>query len=136
IPALSKALDDSKQQVREAAAGALDKMGAEGLQALSKALTNAYPDVKEVAIASLGKAGSAGVTPLADVIKDLRETVETRRKAVEAVKGLGKDAKSAVPALVSAIRAPKAKGGDANPLRVDAIKALPMVAEKGDKDAL
>ena len=99
IPALSKALDDKQQHVREAAATALDKMGAEGLQALSKALANAYPDVKEVAIASLGKAGSTGVTPLADMIKDVRESVETRLKAIEAVKGLNKDGKAAVPAL-------------------------------------
>ena len=39
------------------------------------------------------------------------------------------------PPSISAARTPKAKG-DVNKLRVEAIKALPVVAEKGDKDAL
>jgi HEAT repeat protein len=137
VPALSKLLQDSKPPVREAAVRALGKMGSDGVAALARAMNGTTSDVQELAIATLGKAGSEGVPALIKMIGNTRADASLRRRAIEAVVPLGDKAHDAVPALTDAVKNPKgARGREAGPFRLDAIRALGSLALPSDKAAV
>jgi HEAT repeat protein len=136
IPALSTALNDGKKQVRTAAVKALGKMGADSVPALSKALKNPNTDVQESAIDALGTAGPAGVPGLSDLVRDARQDASMRRKAVEALRRQGKEARPAVPALTSVARELRGRGRDFGQLRIDAVVLLGQLATKDDAAAI
>ncbi|MCH8205661.1 MAG: HEAT repeat domain-containing protein [Chloroflexi bacterium] len=99
MPALTEALSDSRQYVREAAAYALDQLDT-SVPALIKALWNSEDVVRRWAAEALGKLGDTSAVPaLINALSDSDEHV--RRAAALALGGLGD--KSAVPALIKAL---------------------------------
>jgi HEAT repeat protein len=143
-PALVQALKDSDLFVRRFAAQALGDIEADpkvAAKPLADVLKNPKEkkEVQAAAAGALGKMGAAGVAPLAAAVKDDATDNEVRRRAVEALGKIGPDAKAAIPALVSVLKA--APGGKKNPdkdadCRVDAATALGHIAAATDKDAL
>jgi HEAT repeat protein len=132
IPALTRALDDDKKQVRVAAVSALGRMGPSGVPALSKAVASINDEIVEAAIPVLAEARGNGVPVLSELIKNQKQDALLRREAVDAVKKMGKDGKSAIPALIETMKMPKGKG-DVNRLRTETIQALEVMADKGDR---
>jgi HEAT repeat protein len=143
-PALIKSLGDKDLFVRRFSAQALGeieadpKVAAPALAALLKD-SKEKKEVQEAAATSLGKMGSAGATPLTAAIKDDGTDPDVRRKAIDAVGEIGPDAKSAIPALIGALK--MAGGNKKNPnkdtdCRVEAATALGHIATAKDTDAL
>src|SRR5262249_39258683 len=142
--ALVQALKDSDLFVRRFAAQALGDIEADpkvAAKPLADVLKNPKEkkEVQAAAAGALGRMGAAGVAPLAAAVKDAATDNEVRRRAVEALGKIGPDAKAAIPALVSVLKA--APGGKKNPdkdadCRVDAATALGHIAAASDKDAL
>lgn len=133
IPALAGLLKDDRENVREAAVQALSRMGSSAVPALAKGLQGASSDVQEGAIKALARTGDSGVPTLTGLVRDPKVDSAIRRRAVEAVLGLGaKSAKSAIPALLDAAKATKAVGREGRQLRLDAITGLGQLATKSD----
>jgi HEAT repeat protein len=132
LPALTKALDDDKKQVREAAVFALGRLGPSAFPALSKALLSVNDEVQTGAILALSDAKAAGAPLLGQLIRDEKQDAEPRRRAIDAVRQLGKDGKAAIPMLVEALKNPKGKG-DIGRVRQEALATLTAVSPRGDR---
>lgn len=106
IPALAEALKDSDARVRQAALGALDKIGDPAQPTLAKAVRSPHEDVRKAALAALVKSGSEAaedaVPALADSLK--AEDPRVREEAIVILGKLGGRAKAAVPALGEALQ--------------------------------
>jgi HEAT repeat protein len=105
IPALGETLQDKDLSVREAAAGALLRIGAKSLPALAKALK--YPDEFSRILAlrvlrALGPEAKAAVPDLADALRD--KNVDVRIHAADILGNLKSDARAALPKLYEAAR--------------------------------
>lgn len=105
IPALIDALRDDDRHVRYRCVEALGLMGpsaSRAIPALRRSLEDSYKEVHWAAIVSLGQVGPF---PIADVVAALRTNTSWRVRC-EAAKTLGKrgkEASSAIPALISAL---------------------------------
>jgi HEAT repeat protein len=141
VPALTTALKDRDLFVRRFSAQALGEIGPEArsaLPALETALNDRRKEVQEAAAFAIGKMGSSGIQVLTGLVKDTNRDSMVRRKAMESLGAIGPDARSAIPALTSAL-GPMAKGKKgANPddLRMDAVNALAAIATADDKGVI
>jgi HEAT repeat protein len=136
VNGLAVLLNDDRESVREAAVKALANMGTAAVGALSKAVKTGSSDVRTLAVPALGKLGPEALPALIGVIKDVKIDASLRRKAVEVVLPMGKEAHSAVPALAAAVKSGKATGRDAGIFRIDAVNALSTLATKDDSAAI
>ena len=146
VPALAEALKKDKDlYVRRFSAMALGSIGSDAaktaLPALSGALQDSKKEVAEAAATALGKMGPTAVTALAGIVKDKTKDGEIRRKAVESLGALGKDAKPAVKVLAGVLKdkevATEAAGalGAIGPDAQEAASALEeLVADKKVRD--
>lgn len=106
VPALAAALKDKDLFVRRFSAQALGEIGPEAksaIPALAGALNDGRKEVVAAAAGALGKMGPDGVTTLTDIAKDKKRDVALRRRSVEALGMLGKDAKASVPFLIETL---------------------------------
>jgi HEAT repeat protein len=143
VPSLITALKDQDLYVRRFAAQALGKIGPDAksaVPALSKALKDDQKQVAEAAAEALGKIRVSAVRPLADAVKDKGNETAVRRKAIEALGGMGAEAKSAVPVLTDALKDRDIQVdaatalGDIGPDAKSAVQALTEVTKlKGGK---
>ena len=113
VPALIKALRDEDWANRSNVAEALGEVGPKAVNAipaLTKALQNDEDSiVQSNAAEALGKIGNPNAIPI--LISALEnEDDSVRRSAVDALEGFGHKAKTAVPALVRAVKNDKANG--------------------------
>jgi len=124
VARLREALDDAEARVREAAAWALEQIGAPAVPGLREALSDAEARVREAAAWALGRIGDKeAVLGLLRALGDANEW--TRRVAAKALGRIGD--KEAVPGLLRAL-------GDANAdVREAAAEAL---GEIGDTAAV
>jgi HEAT repeat protein len=143
VAALTKALSDKDLFVRRFSAEALGAIGADAKSsatALSMALNDSRKEVQLAAAVALGKIGPAGIKPLTNAIKDTLKDGAVRTKAAQALAGYGLEARGAVPALASVLKAKmKGKGkGKANDddIRVDVAIALGAIAREDDTVAI
>ena len=141
ITALSRALSDKDLFVRRFAAQALGEIGPDAKSAikpLSEALKDPRKEVAEAAATALGKIGAA--EPLAALVADTKRDTGPRRRAIEALGMMKGDAKSAVPALIAALKDKDLRieaaealgeiGPDASP----ALKELDAIAASKERD--
>jgi HEAT repeat protein len=142
ITALTEALKDKDLYVRRFAAQALGELGpdaASAVKPLTEALKDPKKEVAAAAATALGKIGA--VEPLMTLAGDTKKDAAARRKAVEALGMMKADAKSAVPALMKALKDKEIRseaadalgeiGPDANP----ALKDLEdIAADKKERD--
>jgi HEAT repeat protein len=143
VPALTKALSDKDRFVRRFAAEALGAIGPEAKSAvptLALAINDSTKEVQLAAVEALGKMGPASVKALGNAVKDPAKDPAVRTKAAQGLAKIGLEARGAVPALTSALKAKvKGKGkGKANDddIRAEVATALGAVATSEDAAAI
>jgi HEAT repeat protein len=140
VPALTRALKDKDLFVRRFAAQALGAVGpgaASATPALSAAVNDRRQEVQEAAVIALGKIGAPAVTTLSAVVKDPSANPAVRRRAAEALGAIGPDARSAVPALVAALKPVKNNPTDKDSdIRAEVATALGQIAGPADKKVI
>jgi HEAT repeat protein len=144
VPALVAALKDKDLYVRRFAAQALGQVGAspgDAVTALKAALNDPHREVQEAAAASLAKMGPAAAAALAAVAREADREPEVRRRAVESLGALGRDARAALPVLVQVLKGTGGPGkkmmmGGTADVRVAAATALGNIARSSDKEAV
>lgn len=125
VPRLLTQLKDKDDSVRESAALALGRIGAEAKRAvpqLSAALKDQNRDVRQAAaeaLASIAPEATEAVQPLIGALKDSDDDV--RRAAADALKEIGEGAKEAVVPLINAL---KDKSADVRRTAADALKQI------------
>ncbi len=104
-PSLLKALADKDQNVADAAAHSLSRIGASAIPLLALHLHDDNRATRMGAIFALGEIRSPGAVPhLVEVLKD--EDWRIRLHAIKAIRKIGKYAKAAIPALREQLSAP------------------------------
>jgi HEAT repeat protein len=100
-------------------------------------------EVQEAAAEALGKLGGTAARTLSDAIKDMDKETRIRRKAVVGLGQIGPDARDGLAVLIDVVKgkyAPSAakakKGMKGDDLRPDAATALGEIATAKDADAL
>jgi HEAT repeat protein len=107
VPALKDALlKDSAKEVVDAAAGALAKIGPDGVTPLTDLVKDKKKDLKtrKTAVSALGSMGKDVSKPAIAALSDALKDNELRIDAVTALGDLGPDAKSAVDAISDALK--------------------------------
>jgi HEAT repeat protein len=144
VPALTAALADKDRFVRRNAAEALGAIGEPAKSAVPKlalAVNDSTTEVQLAAVEALGAMGATGTKALGNAVKDPAKDQAVRVKAAQALAKIGKEARSAVPALASVLtgKVKKAKGkGKANDddIRADVATALGSIATAEDTVAI
>lgn len=105
LPALTAAVDDPDQSVREAAVQALSHFGTAAVGPLTQLLSHPDKYVRRNATWGLGKLGHQARTAMAALCAALHDTdPRTASGAAQALGNLGATAAPAVPALTEAMR--------------------------------
>jgi HEAT repeat protein len=107
VPGLKDALlKDSAKEVVDAAAGALAKVGPDGVTTLVELIKDKKKDLKtrKTAISAFGSMGKDVSKPAITALSDALKDNELRIEAVTALGDLGPDAKSAVDAITDALK--------------------------------
>lgn len=128
VPALSKALQDTDASVGRKAAEALGKIGKPAIPALTKALQSNNDDIRGLAAEGLAAAGPAAkdaVPALADLLRDPKTSIETKKSVAAALEKVGPAARPAIPVLIEVIQ--EKKQDDA--IRRNAAAALVHIGE-------
>ena len=143
VPVLIRLLNEKEEvKVRIAAANALGRVGKLAKEALPELLSaaNYKPERKASAPSRVARAAAwaaeeitkdKGLGPcLADLIQEKEVTALTRRRALQAIKKLGREARAAVPALVAIIKDPaKREDWEEAASALVAIGGRPVVSE-------
>jgi hypothetical protein len=129
-----QALKDEDEDVREAAAGALGKIGPgaeKAVPALIQALKDEDRWVREAAAGALGKIGPGAEKAVPALIQALKDYYEELREAAAGALGkIGPKAEKAVPALIQVFKENYENDED---LREAAVKALGKIGPKAEK---
>ena len=148
VGALAEALRDDDSDVRTAAAAALGKFGAPGLDALLGGFSSADDDLRVKLISTLGQTAKDSPEPLPTLVPPLLDALNDRSEKVRvaAVSALGKVAKrspEATPGLLLALEDGSAKvrqeavrrlGALGSAVAEDVVPALVQVLRQADAE--